>query len=258
MIILYGRPTIEGPAGTLFRRGFLGSIARGHGGPGPLDPAQPVARPPTAVGDRDDLGAGFPEMEEERVGEASQDQAPVAPVHHPDRAALRRLPDGLKGRVECSETNSSPRPADLSLYESIASTTSASAAGRRFGALTGPRDGRADPSGLRPTAVHGCRCGPLRRSVGQVPGTRQPPTPDRPCPRRCRSALPRVGGARPVIGHILAGHFLRQSLPVGTSLTAEGRTGTVERVGAVDTLVRGGDGAWSIPNAMLLERTLDR
>lgn len=45
---------------------------------------------------------------------------------------------------------------------------------------------------------------------------------------------------------------------MGTSLTAEGRTGTVERVGAVDTLVRGGDGAWSIPNAMLLERTLDR
>jgi small-conductance mechanosensitive channel len=60
-------------------------------------------------------------------------------------------------------------------------------------------------------------------------------------------------GARPVITHILAGHFLRQSLPQEETVEIGGRRGRVERVGAVDTLLRGDDGAWSVPNGRLLE-----
>lgn len=60
-------------------------------------------------------------------------------------------------------------------------------------------------------------------------------------------------GARPVITHILAGHFLRQSLPRDEPVEIEGRRGRVERVGAVDTLLRNDDTVWSVPNGRLLE-----
>lgn len=65
-------------------------------------------------------------------------------------------------------------------------------------------------------------------------------------------------GARPVITHILAGHFLRQSLTAGGSIEVDGRRGVVERVGAVDTLLRDESGAWSIPNARLIEEVVVR
>lgn len=65
-------------------------------------------------------------------------------------------------------------------------------------------------------------------------------------------------GARPVIGHILAGHFLRQSIAQGSTVEVAGRRGLVERVGSVDTLVRDDDRSWSIPNATLLEAVIDR
>lgn len=65
-------------------------------------------------------------------------------------------------------------------------------------------------------------------------------------------------GARPVITHILAGHFLRQSLPAGGSVEVDGRRGIVERVGAVDTLLRNEGGAWSVPNARLMEEVVVR
>lgn len=65
-------------------------------------------------------------------------------------------------------------------------------------------------------------------------------------------------GARPVITHILAGHFLRQSLPSGGSLEVDGRRGVVERVGAIDTLVRDGENTWSIPNGRLIEEIVRR
>jgi len=65
-------------------------------------------------------------------------------------------------------------------------------------------------------------------------------------------------GARPVITHILAGHFLRQSLPSGSSIEIDGQRGVVERVGAIDTLVRDEERAWSIPNGKLLEETVIR
>lgn len=60
-------------------------------------------------------------------------------------------------------------------------------------------------------------------------------------------------GARPVISHILAGHFVRQSLAVGDSVEIRGRRGTVERVGAVDTLFFDGEKRWSVPNSNILE-----
>lgn len=65
-------------------------------------------------------------------------------------------------------------------------------------------------------------------------------------------------GARPVITHILAGHFLRQSLPTGGSVELGGQRGVVDRVGAVDTLLRDGERSWSIPNAKLLDEILIR
>ena len=65
-------------------------------------------------------------------------------------------------------------------------------------------------------------------------------------------------GAGPVIRHILAGHFLRQSLPVGGSITISGKRGLVERVGTVDTLLRTGDELWTVPNGRLLEEVLIR
>ena len=65
-------------------------------------------------------------------------------------------------------------------------------------------------------------------------------------------------GARPIVGHILAGHYLRQSLPARSVVEVEGRRGTVERVGAIDTLLRDDERAWSIPNARLLDTTIGR
>jgi hypothetical protein len=65
-------------------------------------------------------------------------------------------------------------------------------------------------------------------------------------------------GARPVMTHILAGHFLRQSLPEGLSVQIGERRGVVERVGAVETLLRGDERAWSVPNARLLEEVVTR
>lgn len=65
-------------------------------------------------------------------------------------------------------------------------------------------------------------------------------------------------GARPVITHILAGHFLRQTLTRGGSVEVEGRRGVVERVGPVDTLLRDDAGSWSVPNGRLIEQVVAR
>lgn len=65
-------------------------------------------------------------------------------------------------------------------------------------------------------------------------------------------------GARPIVTHVLAGHFLRQSLPPGASVEVEGERGVIERVGATDTVVRGEERTWSLPNARLLEQVVIR
>ncbi|HVS62180.1 MAG TPA: hypothetical protein VMT85_01625 [Thermoanaerobaculia bacterium] len=64
--------------------------------------------------------------------------------------------------------------------------------------------------------------------------------------------------SRPVLTHILAGHFLKQSLPRDAVVEIGGRRGLVERVGAVDTLLRGEDERWSVPNARLMEEVVIR
>lgn len=65
-------------------------------------------------------------------------------------------------------------------------------------------------------------------------------------------------GARPVITHIMAGHFLKQSLPHNVSIEIDGHRGLVERVGAVDTLIRSDDRVWTVPNGQLLDRVVVR
>jgi len=65
-------------------------------------------------------------------------------------------------------------------------------------------------------------------------------------------------GARPIVTHILAGHFLKQSLPRESFVEISGERGVVERVGPTDTLLRNGERSWSVPNARLLEATVLR
>jgi hypothetical protein len=65
-------------------------------------------------------------------------------------------------------------------------------------------------------------------------------------------------GARPVVTHILAGHFLRQSLPRDAMVEVRGERGVVERIGATETVMRNGDRSWSVPNAHLLEEVVVR
>jgi small-conductance mechanosensitive channel len=65
-------------------------------------------------------------------------------------------------------------------------------------------------------------------------------------------------GARPIVTHILAGHFLRQSLPRDSVVQIGERRGVVERVGATDTLLRDGDVSWSVPNARILDEVVVR
>ena len=65
-------------------------------------------------------------------------------------------------------------------------------------------------------------------------------------------------GARPIVTHILAGHFVRQSLPRDAFVQIGERRGVVQRVGATETLLRDGDVQWSVPNGRLLEEVVVR
>jgi hypothetical protein len=65
-------------------------------------------------------------------------------------------------------------------------------------------------------------------------------------------------GAYPIVTHILAGHFLKESLPRDTFVEVEGERGIVERIGATETLLRNGDKVWSVPNAKLLNLVVVR
>lgn len=60
-------------------------------------------------------------------------------------------------------------------------------------------------------------------------------------------------GARTVVTHILAGHYLRQTLAIGQPVEVAGRKGVVDHVGTVSTVFRKGDRSWSVPNAALLD-----
>lgn len=65
-------------------------------------------------------------------------------------------------------------------------------------------------------------------------------------------------GARGVVSHVLAGHFLRQRFRPGQELEVEGVTGVVSRVGTVDTQLEGVEGTLSVPNGVLLDLTVKR
>lgn len=65
-------------------------------------------------------------------------------------------------------------------------------------------------------------------------------------------------GAYPIVTHILAGHFLKQSLPRDVFVEVDGERGVVERIGATDTVLRNGERSWSVPNALLLNRVVVR
>ena len=65
-------------------------------------------------------------------------------------------------------------------------------------------------------------------------------------------------GSKEVVGGILAGYYLRKSLLEGTSVEVLGRSGTLTRIGATDTLFRSGDKNWSIPNQQLLGAVIER
>ena len=65
-------------------------------------------------------------------------------------------------------------------------------------------------------------------------------------------------GAYPIITHILAGHFLKQSLPRDTFVEVAGERGIVECIGATETVLRNGQKSWSVPNAKLLNLVVNR
>jgi hypothetical protein len=65
-------------------------------------------------------------------------------------------------------------------------------------------------------------------------------------------------GARPIVTHVLAGRYLRESLTAGSTIELEGRRGVIERIGTVDTVVRGDADTWSVPNGRLLDAVVGR
>lgn len=65
-------------------------------------------------------------------------------------------------------------------------------------------------------------------------------------------------GARPIVTHILAGHFVRQSLPRDAFVQIGDRRGVVQRVGATETLLRDGELQWSVPNGQILDAVVLR
>ena len=71
-------------------------------------------------------------------------------------------------------------------------------------------------------------------------------------------ALAFAVGSRDVVSAILAGYYLRKSIPEGSTVEALGRSGSLERIGLVDTLLRSEGGDWSAPNSQLLNAVIQR
>ncbi len=65
-------------------------------------------------------------------------------------------------------------------------------------------------------------------------------------------------GSREVVGSIIAGYYLRKSLREGGTVVVDGREGVLQRVGPIDTVFRGEERSWSVPNAILLRTIVDR
>jgi hypothetical protein len=63
-------------------------------------------------------------------------------------------------------------------------------------------------------------------------------------------------GAREVVRGILAGHYLRQSLPEGSEVEVAGERGVVRQIGPISTTFEGTTRSFSIPNSRLLEEVV--
>ncbi|MEM7410986.1 MAG: hypothetical protein AAF430_12180 [Myxococcota bacterium] len=63
-------------------------------------------------------------------------------------------------------------------------------------------------------------------------------------------------GARGVVGGLLAGHYLRQSLPTDAAVEIGGERGVVEEVGPLRTVFRDGERSWSISNQRLVDEMI--
>ena len=60
-----------------------------------------------------------------------------------------------------------------------------------------------------------------------------------------------------MVRSILAGHYLRQSLPAGTSIEVAGQRGVLEQIGPISATLRADDRTWSVPNARLMDEVIE-
>lgn len=63
-------------------------------------------------------------------------------------------------------------------------------------------------------------------------------------------------GSRDIVTSILAGHYLRQTLPEGEVIEVDGRRGRVDEIGPIATTFRDGTSSWSIPNRRLMDEVI--
>lgn len=63
-------------------------------------------------------------------------------------------------------------------------------------------------------------------------------------------------GSRDIVTGILAGHYLRQTLPEGEVIEVDGRRGRVDQIGPIATTFRDGTSSWSIPNRRLMNEVI--
>lgn len=63
-------------------------------------------------------------------------------------------------------------------------------------------------------------------------------------------------GSKDIVTAILAGHYLRQTLPEGEIVEVDGRRGTVDQIGPIATTFRDGSNKWSVPNRRLMDEVV--
>lgn len=63
-------------------------------------------------------------------------------------------------------------------------------------------------------------------------------------------------GSRDIVASILAGHYLRQTLPEGEAVEIDGRRGHVDQIGPIATTFRDGTNSWTVPNRRLMDEVV--